>query len=364
MKKFLVILLVLPALAFAQKPQFVITGTITGLPEGAEVKLNNSNDNSEITSAKVAKGKFELKGSVEEPTLCNLVLGTESPQYLFVENKKITVLGKTTDLKNLKVLGSVSHKDFMQFQETFTPIFTSLNTTAAAIRTTPPGARFDSLSKKYNSYMVFAQLEIDKFIASKPKSFVSPFLLYVTVNLDDDIVKLEHRYHKLDTSIRNSGIGKNLQSYIEFYKVGSVGTLAMDFTQPDTTGSPVSLSSFKGKYVLVDFWASWCGPCRMENPNVVENYNSFKQKNFTVLGVSLDNEKQDGKNKWLAAIHKDGLNWTHVSDLKFWQNEAASLYHVSQIPANFLIDPTGKIIGKNLRGEALHDKLCEVLGCN
>ncbi len=138
-----------------------------------------------------------------------------------------------------------------------------------------------------------------------------------------------------------------------------VGKEAPDFSLPDINGNPVKLSSFRGKYVLVDFWASWCSPCRIENPNVVKTYNQYKNKNFTILGVSLDRPGQ--KDKWLKAIEDDNLTWTHVSDLQFWNSPVVALYGVEGIPFNVLVDPQGKIIAEGLRGSALDNTLTEVL---
>jgi len=173
--------------------------------------------------------------------------------------------------------------------------------------------------------------------------------------LPNDILIYDKLFKGLDKSVRKSKEGEALRKTIDGFMAVRIGVKAPLFAAPDTSGNTLNLKDLRGKYVLLDFWASWCGPCREENPNVVKAYEQFKDKGFTVLGVSLD---QPGKHDaWVKAINADGLVWQHVSDLKFWKSDIAKLYSIRSIPQNFLLDPQGKIVAANLRGEALLQQL-------
>lgn len=364
MKRLLLVMFLWPGFLIAQISSagtFTITGTIKGLSENAVVTLTNLNNSSDtVARTLVKKGVFVLKGFIEEPNLYQLNLhDVQKKSLLFMGNEKITVIGDVADIQRLTVKGSVVHNDFMEFQNSFNPLVQRLSELNKKIASQPDIKREDTLMIAYADNLARVKKMIDDFVINKKMSPVAPFVVLVTSEIEQDLQVLERRYDLLTVEWKNGFYGKLLKDQIEKGKIGAVGTEAIAFVQNDTTGKPVSLTSFRGKYVLIDFWASWCKPCRMENPNVVNAFNRFKSKNFTVLGISLDRNKES----WLQAIRDDNLTWTHLSDLKFWNNEVAQKYHIEGIPQNFLIGPDGKIIGKNLRGSDLHIKLCELLGC-
>ena len=262
---------------------------------------------------------------------------------MFLDNSTVTVSAVKDALDKAVVKGSVSNDDFNKFNNSVKPYEKLFGQEGTA------GMDQATIDK--------AASIAEDFARKNKNSYVSPLAIYRNNQLTANSSLMEELYAALDPQVQASPIGSYIAQMIGESRKNPMGKPLADFSQEDTAGNLVRLSSFRGKYVLVDFWASWCGPCRQENPNVLNAYNRYKDKNFTVLGISLDKSKQS----WLDAIAADGLAWTHISDLKFWNNAVAQKFQIQSIPQNFLVDPNGIVIGKNLRGAALDSKLESLL---
>jgi len=379
MKKWFLALAALPLLANAQtdSAKFVLNGKVGNLNTPAKAYLiYKVGANQMADSSAIVNGAFSIKGNILEPEIAQLAidhtgiglqkLGEQKNVDVlafFLSNENITITSATDSVKNAQV-SDLLNNESKDLKAQLSRVEEEAKKLQAEFAAASPEKQ-NSLAFK-NALQAKAvvlqnrQKQILKaFITGHTNSFLSIIALSMLGNHAADMAEMENLYSLLSPQLKNTQTARTFRASIDAAKVTAVGSIAPDFTQNDVNGKPVSLSSFKGKYVLIDFWASWCGPCRQENPNVVRAYNKYKNKKFTVLGVSLD--RPDARNSWLAAIKNDGLVWTQVSDLKFWNNEVAQLYNITAIPANFLLDPEGRIIARDLRGEALDKKLAEVL---
>ncbi|MBQ8888835.1 MAG: AhpC/TSA family protein [Bacteroidaceae bacterium] len=308
-----------------EKKGYTINGEIADIQDGmVYLKKYVEKTFVDVDSAVVANGKFKFEGVASEALAHGLSTRKESrrPLVFFLDNDAMTVSMNEAE-KQLTITGSPANDIYLA--------------NAPVVR-----------SKGYS---------LDSLIAAHPASPVAAYFVVKDFAYKLDLEAMKAVRAKFDASLDGTSYIQQIESMIARMEKVQVGSEAPDFTLPDVEGNPVSLSSFRGKYVLLDFWASWCPDCRKENPNIVAAWEKYQNKNFAVLGVSLDRNRE----QWLAAIEKDNLTWTQVSDLKFWSSDAAVLYCIRWIPMSFLIDPEGKIVAVGLEGEALHNKLEELL---
>jgi peroxiredoxin len=363
-RNIIILFIALSSVASCTKPvknEFIITGSVDTGFDGY-VLLQKRTDGPLITvdSMMLSTGKFRFNGTLDYPEVYYLTIpGTKSSVPFFLEPSEITIDINTRNIDKTRIEGSVSQKEYDAYLDILDQYNAKVKENyqmfmkAKEIGDAAKTRQFDSLTKLYDQQRgEFSK----KFVMENPRSFITPYITYRN-SWNYELEDLDAAVSNFDTTLNHSIYTGYLQEYLKTLKRTEVGMLYVSFMMQDTTGLYLPISDLIGdNYLLVDFWASWCAPCREENPNLVAMYNKYHEKGFDILGISLDSSRE----RWLKAIKDDNLTWHHVSDLEGWDNKAAKLYGVRSIPANILLDSSGYIIDKNLRGEDLQKKLEEL----
>jgi peroxiredoxin len=327
-----------------------------------------------VDSVVVTKGRFHFKGVVDRPQQAELRLPAAGTSYghmvredvatVYLEKGSITVTGPGQPIQAVAT-GTPLNRENAALTAQTAPLQTQLTALRNAWRGRPAAERTDT-ARAHQADAQEAQLTQQLravYVAYLRAHPANPFSLYALAQYEDsqpDAAASAALFQALAPSVRSSPQGQLVQQQLVRLRRTAIGALAPDFNLPDPSGKLVKLSALRGQYVLLDFWASWCQPCRAENPNVAKAYAAYRGQNFTVVSISLDSPS--ARAAWLKAIHDDGLTWPQASDLRGFGAGIAQQYAVSSIPQNFLLDPQGRIVAKDLRGDALPQKLAQVLG--
>ncbi|MDT0677431.1 TlpA disulfide reductase family protein [Autumnicola musiva] len=367
----LIVMVVLAFIATAceQDKGYFLNGSIDGVEDGTSVYISELSDETRkpevIDTAKIQNGKFQIDlEENEEPKLGFLSFEGVNGNVIFIsENEEIKIEAYKDSLRSSKISGGKENRALNKYMDHLKEVNRKVMAGRTEMReaySSQDTARLESLQAAEEEIRDNDNVAKKKILQENKDSYVSLMILMDMLRMKAYPIKeIKEMYSNVSEELKNSSLGKELKETLEKQNAVAIGSKAPNFSAPTPEGSSLALKDAMGEVTIIDFWAAWCKPCRVENPNVVKIYNKYHDEGLNIIGVSLDRPGQ--KDKWLGAIEEDGLEWHHVSNLKFWQDPVAQLYNIRSIPATFILDESGEIVARDLRGDELEAKVKELL---